>query len=172
MHGTYELIDGRATVRFERRLAHSVERVWRAITEPAELAHWFPDTIRGELSPGAPLRFEHESGFSWEGEVKEFDPPSRLAFMWGGDLLEFELEPLDDGDGDGDGCLLRFTAVMSERDKAARDAAGWHVCLDRLGASLAGIETAAPTSETTSEWRALYAEYEARGLPTGAEIPG
>jgi uncharacterized protein YndB with AHSA1/START domain len=33
---------GRYVLRFERHLGHSVERVWRALTEPSELAHWFP----------------------------------------------------------------------------------------------------------------------------------
>jgi uncharacterized protein YndB with AHSA1/START domain len=42
MHGTYEIVDDRSALTFERRLSHSVERVWRAVTEPAELAHWFP----------------------------------------------------------------------------------------------------------------------------------
>ena len=39
--GTLETIDGRPALRFERRLAHSVQRVWHAVTEPAELAQWF-----------------------------------------------------------------------------------------------------------------------------------
>ena len=37
-HGTLETVDGRPALRFERRLPHSVERVWRAISEPAVLA--------------------------------------------------------------------------------------------------------------------------------------
>ena len=45
MHGTYEIVDDRSALTFERRLAHSVERVWRAVTEPAELAHWFPSVM-------------------------------------------------------------------------------------------------------------------------------
>ena len=36
--GRQETFDGRPALRFERRLAHSQERVWRAISEPAELA--------------------------------------------------------------------------------------------------------------------------------------
>ena len=40
--GTLETIDGRPALRFERTLAHSVERVWRAISDPAELERWFP----------------------------------------------------------------------------------------------------------------------------------
>ena len=41
MTGTQETIDGRPALRFERRLTHSIERVWRAVSEPAELARWF-----------------------------------------------------------------------------------------------------------------------------------
>ena len=41
MTATQQTVDGRPALRFERRLKHSVERVWRAVTEPAELARWF-----------------------------------------------------------------------------------------------------------------------------------
>jgi hypothetical protein len=122
------------------------------------------------LEPGGRLQFSRESGASGDGEVKEVDPPRRLVFTWGGDMLEFELEPLPD-EGRGPGCLLRFTAAMSEDDKVARDAAGWHVCLDRLGAWIAGANASAPTSEPTADWRGLYEDYAARGFATGAPIP-
>lgn len=40
--GTLETIDGRLALRFERTLAHPIERVWRALSEPDELGAWFP----------------------------------------------------------------------------------------------------------------------------------
>jgi uncharacterized protein YndB with AHSA1/START domain len=40
--GTYFEHDGRPAVRFVRTYPHDVERVWRAITDPDELARWFP----------------------------------------------------------------------------------------------------------------------------------
>jgi uncharacterized protein YndB with AHSA1/START domain len=52
MDGTLETIDGRPAVRFERRLPHSVERVWRAVSEPAELERWFPAAADWTLAPG------------------------------------------------------------------------------------------------------------------------
>jgi uncharacterized protein YndB with AHSA1/START domain len=165
MHGTYETVDGKPAVRFERRLAHPVERVWRSITEPAELAHWFPSQVSGVLRVGGTLRFSFEGGMETEGDVTELDPPRLLAFHWGTELLRFELEP------DGDGTRLRLTHVLSSADQAARDAAGWHVCLDRLERSLSGEDATAPGAEPTGEWRRLYEGYEARGLPTGAEVP-
>jgi hypothetical protein len=55
---------------------------------------------------------------------------------------------------------------------AAKTAAGWHLCLDALAARLDGRAAAAPSQGPTPEWRARYAEYEAAGLPAGAEVPG
>src|SRR3954454_12496715 len=112
-------------LRFERRFAHPVEKVWRAVSEPAELAHWFPCRVEaGELRVGAKLHFvfPEEVGIEMDGEVTAFEPPRLLAFTWGEDELRFELEPHGDG-----GTLLRFTDVIAEQDKAARDAAGWDV---------------------------------------------
>jgi uncharacterized protein YndB with AHSA1/START domain len=166
MNGVYEQTAGRAVVRFERPLRHAPEVVWRALTDPAELAHWFPSTVSGSWTPGSELRFELEGGIEMEGEVKEFDEPRTVAFEWGEDLLVFELTETPDG------CLLKFTATMGAIDKAARDAAGWHVCLDRLGAWLGGADAVAPGGGATQEWRSLYEGYAAAGLPTGASIPG
>jgi uncharacterized protein YndB with AHSA1/START domain len=162
MHGTYETIENRPALRFERRLNHPAERVWRAITEPDELKAWFPSTVSGEIKQGAGLTFtfEQNEAPTMHGEVTEHDPPRRLAFYWGEDHLRFELEPTDEG------CVLRFTALLDARDKAARDAAGWHTCLDRLEAALDG----APAGDDEA-WRELYEAYEQRGLPTGAPVP-
>jgi uncharacterized protein YndB with AHSA1/START domain len=168
MHGTYEIVDDRSALTFERRLAHSVERVWRAVTEPAELAHWFPSVIRGELTAGAPLTFEFPGGEmpAMEGEVIEADPPRSLAFTWGDDVLRIELQP------DGAGCVLHFVVLFDDAERASRDAAGWHVCLDRLEEHLGGAAAQSPSSEPTPDWRALYEEYQRRGLPAGAPLPG
>jgi uncharacterized protein YndB with AHSA1/START domain len=154
-HGTYETIDGRPALRFERRLEHRPETVWRAITEPEQMKRWFPSTVSGEFRPGGRLSFtfeEHDVP-DMEGEVTDVEPPRRLAFYWGDDHLRFELH------AEGDACVLRFTAVLDARDKAARDAAGWHTCLDRLE----GIVQ-------QTDWQELYAQYEAKGFPSGAPI--
>lgn len=34
--GTVELTDGKRIIRFERRLAHPIDRVWAALTGPDE----------------------------------------------------------------------------------------------------------------------------------------
>jgi uncharacterized protein YndB with AHSA1/START domain len=167
MHGTYEPVDGRPALRFERRLAHPIDVVWRAVTEPAELAHWFPGAVGVDLRLGGRMTFADEGFTSQEGEVTELDPPRVFAFSWGDDDLRFELEPTDGGAG----CVLRFTHVIDASDRAARDAAGWHVCLDLLERHLAGAPTTGPGPEATEEWRRRYDEYRSRGLPAGAPVP-
>lgn len=62
MEGTLLVIDGRSALRFERRFAHSPEKVWRAITEPAHLAQWFPAAVELELRLGAEVRFDSGDG--------------------------------------------------------------------------------------------------------------
>src|SRR5438309_9663321 len=93
-----QLDDGRWRLRFERTLPHSPEEVWRAITEPEHLAHWFPTTIEGERAAGAPLRFSFPSGKapSFDGEMIAYDPPAALELSWGPDILRIELRPVAD----------------------------------------------------------------------------
>ena len=83
-------------LRFVRHLAHSPERVWRALTEPAELEAWFPTTIEGERAAGAPLTFtfRHGEADAFEGRMIACEPPRLLEFMWGTDKIRFELEPV------------------------------------------------------------------------------
>ncbi len=141
-------LDGDTSVlRFERRLTHSSAKVWKAITDPVEMAHWFPAEIRTELKPGARMQFDFPEGApvdsGGEGEVLEFDPPRVYAFRWNNDVLRFELVP------DGSGCLLVFSHTLGGgglgRLGAGRNAAGWDVCLDTLQVRLADDVIEQPT---------------------------
>lgn len=140
-------------LRLTRRLAHPPEKVWRALTEPGSLAAWFPDTIVVESwEVGSRLRFEHERGLfdPFEGEVLEVTPMRALEFTWGTDRLRFELEP------DGEGTRLTLLDTIDELGKAARDGAGWHVCLDQLEHHLAGT---APAWSSSERWREVHPGY-------------
>ena len=103
-------------------------KVWRALTEPEHLKKWFPSDIEGERAAGAKLRFVFREGEgpTMDGEMLAFDPPSLMEMRWGDEILRFELRP------EGDGSVLEFTNIFDELGKAARDAAGWHACLDLL----------------------------------------
>ena len=58
MHTSYQTIDKRPTLRFERRLGHPVQSVWEAITRPEELAQWFPTRVEVDLRVGGRDRAE------------------------------------------------------------------------------------------------------------------
>ncbi|MBV8934055.1 MAG: SRPBCC domain-containing protein, partial [Kutzneria sp.] len=51
------IVEGTPVLRFERRIAHPPAKVWRAVTDPAEMAHWFPAAVETELRTGAAMRF-------------------------------------------------------------------------------------------------------------------
>lgn len=137
---TLHTVNGEPTLRFERRLRHSPAKVWRAVTDPAELAAWFPAAVETELRPGAPMRFTFSGDApvdgDWDGEVLEVDEPKVFMFRWSKDVLRIELIP------DGDGCLLVFTQTIGGGRtgllEVGRTAAGWDRCLDELGARLDG----------------------------------
>jgi uncharacterized protein YndB with AHSA1/START domain len=126
--GTLEKIGGRPALRFERTLAHSVERVWRAVSVPAELERWFP--AAADWTPATGETFE-AGGMT--GEVTEVDPPHRLAWTFAGELYSFDLTPHGDG-----GCRLVFVHVVNDGTPVAQTAAGWESYLSRLEPHLSG----------------------------------
>src|SRR5438874_117477 len=101
MHGTFETIDERPALRFERHISHPIEAVWVAITEPARLAKWFPCEVEVDLRMGGTMKFHFpemtlpDTASAMLGEVTELEPPRRFAFLWGQDHLHFALEPSD-----------------------------------------------------------------------------
>ena len=57
--GRFEQVGDRWQIQFTRSLAHSPEKVWRALTDPEQRKAWFPDTSIGDFTTaGAKLRFE------------------------------------------------------------------------------------------------------------------
>lgn len=67
---------------YELRYPHPPERVWRALTDPAELAQWLMPS-RG-FAPVAGQRFSMSCDpiGEIEAEVLEIDPPRRLVLRW------------------------------------------------------------------------------------------
>jgi uncharacterized protein YndB with AHSA1/START domain len=129
----FQTLDGRPTVRVERRYPHPIETVWRAVTTPEHLAQWFPSPVEFDLLSGATMRFgplDAEPGTT--GAVEAVEPPRRLTFTWGSDRLAFELEP------DGGGTKFALTHTFDDRSGAASFATGWELCLAGLRSVLAG----------------------------------
>ncbi len=166
--GTYVEHDGRPAVRFQRRYPHPVQRVWAAVSEPGGLRHWFPSRVELEPREGGRITFHDDpNGPPSSGTVLAYDPPRLLAFTWGGDELHLTVE----ADGD-QACTLTLLNVLEARDTAARNAAGWAVCLAELDKHVSGAAADGPHSATVEPWREHYAAYVAAGVPSGAPIPG
>lgn len=144
-------------LRFERFLPRPVEDVWRAVTDPVEMRAWFPTRIEiDRWEPGATLthHFDDSSLDPLPGTVLECSEPHRLAFTWGEDTIGFELSTAEGG----------TTFVLTEElgaSKAARNAAGWEVCLERLVAGSAG-----------EDWTSRFARYSAAYAPVLGEQEG
>jgi uncharacterized protein YndB with AHSA1/START domain len=136
----------RPAVRLERHLTDPPAVVWHALTEREQLRSWFPTDVivdGGRWEVGASITFPFPPevmDLTLTGEVLEVDEPNVLVFTWGDDTLRFELSPDEDG--------TRLVLVDElPADAAARNAAGWENCLDRL----AGLEPAADAWQTRFE---------------------
>jgi uncharacterized protein YndB with AHSA1/START domain len=165
--GIYVEIDGRPAVQFVRSYPHPIGQVWSAVSTAEGLAHWFPSAVTIELRPGGPVTFRGDAAAGdGSGTVLACDPPRRLAFTWGEDELRFDLEPIGD-----DGCRLTLVNLLERRDAAARNAAGWSVCLAELDRHLVGGHGGDPHGEQALPWRPLYDRYVADGMPCGAPVP-
>ena len=143
----------RPAVRLERVLPDPPSVVWRALTERAQLRSWFPCDVMvsgGRWETGAAITFPFRDRIhaTLTGVVLEVDEPHALAFTWGDDTLRFELVP------EGDGTRLVLIDELPP-DTAARNAAGWEECLDRL----AGAEPMA------DGWRPRFERYVAEFAP-------
>jgi uncharacterized protein YndB with AHSA1/START domain len=146
---TISIKSGRPTVRLERQLVDPPSVVWKALTDREQLRSWFPcDVIveGGVWTVGASISFPFPLDIidmTLHGEVLEANEPLRLAYTWGEDTLRFELS------GSGSGTLLVLYNELSPSG-AARNAAGWDDCLDRL----VGL-TVKPDA-----WRTHFAHYQ------------
>ena len=132
MNGTHrQLEDGRHQVRFERTLAHPVDRVWAAITEPAQIEAWL---ARAEIDPQPGGRVELEwlntgdEEIIARGTVSAIEPPRLLELDTDAHgNLRWELTPK------GDATHLTFIATVDMPDEhVTENIAGWHVHLDFL----------------------------------------
>ncbi|WP_148573274.1 SRPBCC family protein [Nocardioides caldifontis] len=165
--GTYVEVDGRPAVRFERIYPHPVERVWRAVTDPDELRGWFPSpevTIEPREGGTITMAGDPYAPEASTSRVLVWDPPSRFSFEWDGDELHLTLAPHEDG------CRLTFVNVLATEGSAARNAAGWEVCLRSLGEVLAG-RPGGDQHGSMEEFRPMLERYKAAGMPDDGWLP-
>ena len=149
-------------LRFTRNLRHQPQEVWEAITQPEHLKAWFPQEIVGKWEKGASLEFKSSNAeANFKGEVLAVDPPKLLEFRWGTDTIRIEIAP------SGSGSTLTLLDTFDEMGKAARDAAGWHVCLDALERHIDGKQS---VGSPGANWDEVHDDYVRRLGPEASTI--
>jgi hypothetical protein len=110
------------------------------------------------------LRFRalHEApNEPFDGEVLAVAPPGLFEFRWGTDVIRIEVAPAPCGS------TLTFTGTFAELGRAARDGAGWHLCLEHLEHALDGTRPPGPPGE---RWSAIHVGYVERFPPEAAAL--
>jgi uncharacterized protein YndB with AHSA1/START domain len=162
--GSLEQIDDRYVLRFERRFAHPVERVWDALTTPDGLTKWFgASEVELDLTEGgrfevrtteppelveAVIREAGKEALVQHNTVLRVERPLVFEHTFGDpdSIVRWELQR------DGDGCRLLLThaePVGFPATDGPRDLSGWHYLLDRLARALDGQ---APGEWQAREW--------------------
>jgi uncharacterized protein YndB with AHSA1/START domain len=136
--------DGRVAIRFVRLVPPPPEKVWRAITDPAQLAEWFPAVVSLDRPAGSELFFgvteQQRQRFGMtddpagtpNGRMLRNEPPSVLEYEWAGEILTWEIT------GTAEGSRLVFTNVLTDPEAAGPAAAGWEAGLEVVEAQLDG----------------------------------
>jgi hypothetical protein len=101
-----------------------------------------------------------------DGVVLEYDPPRVLAFTWGGGEVRIALEPIGESR-----CRFVLINVLAADNEAARNAAGWELCLGELDKVIRGEDVHGPHGDAEVAWQPLYEVYVRSGMPAGAAIP-
>jgi uncharacterized protein YndB with AHSA1/START domain len=142
-----------------RELRHSPEKVWKALTDPAQLREWAPFESDGSLGTvgstvklttvGAPALHVTET------RVARADAPRALEYNWGGFDIRWQLEALGGG--------TRLTLWHNiDRRYISMGAAGWHICVDVLDRLLDGEPIGRMVGLDAIKfggWQRLNAEY-------------
>ncbi|MCP2332766.1 SRPBCC family protein [Actinoalloteichus caeruleus] len=129
--------DGAWQILFRRHLAHPIDRVWSALSQPEHQREWLPG-VRIEVRPGGSVLFDFGDEGSAEGTVAVVEAPTLLEHSWcwsdePPSTVRWELATAADG---GTELVLRHRAV--DQGPAADFAVGWHGILDGLRAHLDG----------------------------------
>jgi len=161
--GTIEQRDDQAVILFERHLRHPIERVWEALTDPAELIGWW-GRVERDLQPGGSFVVtwlntrDHEGNeiaepFTMHAQVTALQPPHVVEMSSAEHgVLRFELAATHDG------TFLRFSATGDVPEEFRAPAlAGWHTHLDALATVLDGGEVDLVNLPAWDANRSLYA---------------
>jgi len=138
------------TVAFERQFEAPAAKVWRALTEPGELAQWLADASV-DLRIGGAIQVRFDDGVM-NGTITELVPNELLSYTWlEGDGREshvtWQLGAISDS-----ATTLKLVHRRLAVESSSGFLGGWHHHLDRLEAVVGG---------STMEWSwATYEELE------------
>jgi len=142
-----------------RELRHSPEKVWQALTDPAQLREWAPfDADQGLGTVGTTVKLTTVGApgpHVTETRVKRADAPKVLEYKWGDFDIRWELEPVGAGTR-----LTLWTNI--DRRFISMGAAGWHIAFDVLDHLLSGApigRIVGPAAMKFDGWQRLNAEY-------------
>jgi uncharacterized protein YndB with AHSA1/START domain len=151
-----------------RELRHPPEKVWQALTDPAQLREWAPFDADGSLgTAGSTVKLTTvgmPAPFVSRTVVARADAPRLLVYDWGGSQMRWELE------ASGGGTRLTLWSSIDRRF-ISMGAAGWHVCFDVLDHLLGGRPLGRIVGSDAlgfDGWQRLNAEYAAQ---FGVEAP-
>jgi len=116
-----------------RELRHPPAKVWKALTEPAQLREWAPfdaDRDLGTVGPAKLSTVGTPTPQVSDTSVQRAEPQKLLEYRWGEHDIRWELEPL------GKGTRLTLWHNIG-RKFVSMGAAGWHICFDVLDRLLA-----------------------------------
>jgi uncharacterized protein YndB with AHSA1/START domain len=118
-----------------RELRHPPEKVWRALTDPAQLREWAPFDADANMGiAGSTVKLntvDAPTPMISDTRIRRADEPNVLEYTWGGGNLRWELEDFGGG--------TRLTLWHNiDRRFISMGAAGWHICLDVLDHALSG----------------------------------
>lgn len=151
-----------------REMRHAPEKVWDALTEPAQLSQWAPFDADASLArPNAKVNLTTVGApqpVVSEATVKQAEAPRLLEYNWGDQLIRWELEAV------GGGTRLTLWQNIDKR-YISMGAAGWHICFDVLARLLGEhpIGRIVAGEAMQFEWPRLNQEY---AQQFGVEKPG
>jgi uncharacterized protein YndB with AHSA1/START domain len=142
-----------------RQLRHSPEKVWRALTDPAQLREWAPFDADGNMGiAGSTVKLNTvgtPTPLISETRIKRAEEPNVLEYSWGDGEMRWELENFDGG--------TRLTLWHKiDRRYISMGAAGWHICLDVMDHALSGTplgRIVGPETMKFEGWQRLNADY-------------
>ena len=158
---TDDAVDGPWTLVFVRHIDHQPAHVWAALTEPDQLREWAPFNADRDLASPGPATLtmvDGETEVPLDATVLRADAPTLLEYLWGEDLLRWELTPTDPG------TRLTLHHTTAQRSGVPMMAAGWHLCLDVMAHLLDGEPIGAIRGAEALEfgWQRLHEAYAER----------